>query len=301
MDAGAATRQGIVMQEQFAILPRRFQPRGRLGLRVQGLATMLLTSLFLTTPLISGVVQAQQPVGSETAPPEPQYQAPQPAVAPQPLPQDDGQANADAPRTAPTVMAPPPGRPLPSQPQPPATTHAAAVQRSQTRENSSGVGFTGSLSYGFGVAYRHLWGPMGLQVSGFGFISDRGDNTLAALGLAWHYRVLNFNQSSSRLMPSSSALRLLLAGSYYQYKQTTTSTMPSLTETGSTTSSFVTTTNIDNTRLVSVAAGLGFEFGAIQVPGFTLSVDLLLTAAFNQVGVPRFILPLPAGSLIYNW
>jgi hypothetical protein len=55
-----------------------------------------------------------------------------------------------------------------------------------------------------------------------------------------------------------------------------------------------------------VAGGIGFEFGGVVRTGFSLALDLVLTAGFQVAGTEgknglSFIYPLPQMALMYNW
>lgn len=229
------------------------------------------------------------------------------AAAAQPVP-----AQTVAPVAEPTpapVAAPAPTPVVAPVPERPAVLHkligaSPAVKRPVVH----GLGFGASFTSGAGFSYRRYFGDSSLQLNAFGYASDRGDNALLFGGLAWSKYLFVWSQASGRILPSTSALRLVVAGSWFHYRETinefdvfapcNVNIDPTCVSRPSGNGN---QTTVDKTDWLGVGAGVGFEFGAIMQPGFSLSLDLLLTAAFDKVGVPLFILPLPAGSLIYSW
>jgi hypothetical protein len=194
-------------------------------------------------------------------------------------------------------MAPPPAAP--------ARADSGLAQRSspaRSRELVHGLGFSGSFSYGSGFTYRRHFGTSSLQISGFGWVANRGDDALVFGGLAYAQRLYVWSGAANRILPATSALRFVASATWFQYRQQFTDvTFASECNAQGCITRDTSTQRVDSTKLFGVGAGIGFEFGAIQQPGFSVTLDLLLTAAFDRVGVPKFILPLPAGSLVYNW
>lgn len=199
-------------------------------------------------------------------------------------------------------MAPPPAAPAPVVAPPRRELPPVPRTATRTRTLVHGLGFAGSFSYGSGFTYRRYFGESSLQVSGFGWVANRGDDALVFGGLAFAHRLYQWSAPSTSLLPATSALRFVASTTWFQFRQTLTDVTfaSECTAQGCITGS-TSTNRVDNTRLFGIAAGIGFEFGAIQQPGFSVTLDLLLTAAFDRVAVPKFILPLPAGSLVYSW
>lgn len=231
------------------------------------------------------------------------------------------QAQADpAPAdTEPRVVAPEPvpiEPPAPMAPPPPVDLRERAVRVApatppRRHELVHGLGAAASFSYGSGFAYRRYFGVDSIQINGFGWVANRGDDALVFGGIAYAHRLFAWSSSStSRLMPATSGMRLIAAATYYQRRQKVTNSISDCTQLQGCT--FIDTQHFEAERLLGFGVGFGFEFGALQQPGFSVALDLLLTGAYS-FGVPesertadskpgvQFILPLPAGSLIYSW
>ncbi len=210
------------------------------------------------------------------------------------------------PVVAPVPMAPPP--PVDLRERPVAAARKPAPRR---HELVHGLGAAASFSYGSGFAYRRYFGADSIQINGFGWVADRGDDALIFGGLAYAHRLFSWSSSStSRLMPATSGLRLIASATYFQRRNSVTNSFSDCNELQGCT--FIDATHFESERLLGFGLGFGFEFGAMQQPGFSVALDLLLTGAYS-FGVPKaerkpdskpglqFILPLPAGSLIYSW
>jgi hypothetical protein len=61
------------------------------------------------------------------------------------------------------------------------------------------------------------------------------------------------------------------------------------------------TTSTTTTEITSgLGAGIGFEFGAITRHGFSFSLDLMLTATWDNDGF-AWLVPIPYGAVMYSW
>lgn len=200
----------------------------------------------------------------------------------------------------PAVLAPPraavPTYPaLPWQPPPaPAAPPARA-----------GLGITGSLTYGVGFTYQRLFGRGSWQVTGVPLVWDRGDNAVASLGTS--VALYPWLASGRWVGPRTDAALRVVAGAsaFYNARTTTSSTLDASVGADGIARPVATTVTRDRTLWLSTGLGVGFEFGAIQQPGFSVALDLLWTATWAQTPAEgwhmRQVLPLPAGNLIYHW
>lgn len=215
---------------------------------------------------------------------------------PEPAPIPAGPA--PAPAEPPVVLRPPPAAPVPA-----AKPAAAPIARDSAetdrpdaeQTNVHGIGVAGSFATGTGLTYRRYFGNTSLQLTCLAIITDRGRDAVAFAGGSVVQYVLVWNSAGARgLLPSSSALRLVGGAHYYLRKWLeNTTTEP--------TNGIITPASVQKrTSSVNVGAGLGFEFGAIVKSGFSLSLDLVLTAAFDDKGLD-YILPLPQAALVYSW
>lgn len=254
--------------------------------------------------LVVGLPSAQAQTGPEPGPTGPQQggsDEPAPLEPPAPMAQP---APAPLPAPAPAPMA---------QPQPaPSTRPAANDQRPgyQVKEqnNRHALGVTGGLSTGSGFAYRRYVGNTMLQGSLWAMILDRGDNTTVWGGFTAARYLLVWNEDRrASVLPDTSALRLVGSASYLYNRSTTeqfdvVSTDPTCRTTRSfdCPSTTKVTDKVERLHTISMGAGIGFEFGAIMRPGFSVSLDLQLTAIFDQKGLSQ-IWPLPSIALMYSW
>jgi hypothetical protein len=250
-----------------------------------GLAAALAGLISLATPTLAyghpaGTNQPQSTaqVGDAGAPAESGAAAePEPMAEPAPMP-----------------MPAPVARPV----RPPMVPYADAGQSVEEQTNRNGVGFALGMHSGFGFAYRRYMGNTMLQGALFAMVTNRGDDatvwgglSVAQYLLAWH----------------ASALRLV-GGASYLYDRTTSTEFLDVpndptcvnTNTQSCPSTSKDVQVFTKTKFVSAGVGIGFEFGAIMRPGFSLSLDLVLTAMFSQDGLEQ-IWPLPALTMIYSW
>ena len=203
------------------------------------------------------------------------------------------------------VLRPPPAAPLPPAAPPPAVLRSADAPPASapapdptavaTQSNVHGIGVAGSFATGSGLTYRHYWGNSSLQLAMLAIITDRGNEAVAFVGGSFVQYLLVWNAPGSRgLLPTTSALRVLGGAHYYLSRGVeTTTTEPA--------QGVIIPTSIQKSKSsLNMGAGLGFEFGAIVRSGFSLSLDLVLTAAFDKQGLD-YILPLPQGALVYSW
>jgi len=179
----------------------------------------------------------------------------------------------------------------------PARAKVAAPARStpgrtvHEQTNVHGLGIAGSFATGTGLTYRRYFGDTALQVAALGIVTNRGDDAVAFVGASVAQYLLVWSTSTpSGVMPSTTALRVVGGGQWYERRWTETTF----------TSGSTTQTSRERQRDLSLGAGIGFEFGGIVRPGFSLSVDLLLTGTWRN-GHLESILPLPQSALVYSW
>jgi len=194
-------------------------------------------------------------------------------------------------------------------PPPSATEPVVSAPAAQSQANRHAIGLTGGFTTGSGFAYRRYFDNTAVQLSGVAFVSDRGDQSMVLAGLSVAQYLVIWHRGATRgVIPNSTALRLVGGASFYQNRSTTDisnwinddPTCNSRLPPYNCQQHLVSNLRKDRTSLVGVGAGIGFEFGALMRPGFSLALDLLLTAAFDDVGL-SFLLPLPQMALMYNW
>ncbi len=228
--------------------------------------------------------------------------------APEPIP-----AGTAAPPAAPAsdseVLRPPPPAPVPAAAAPAAPARPAAAPASvgvrdgapepkrpdPEQSNVHGIGIAGSFATGTGLTYRRYFGNTSVQLACLAIITDRGNDAVAFVGGSLVRYVLVWSSPGARgLLPSTSALRVVGGAHYYLRRwQENTTTEP-------TQGVIVPQSEQKRQSSFNLGAGLGFEFGGIVKSGFSLSLDLVLTAAIDKDGLD-YILPLPQSSLVYSW
>lgn len=251
--------------------PRSRSTRRRGAAGATWLAAILVATFAIPT---AGLAQAGADPGVRDLP--------APAPIPQPAPKP-----AAAPAATPARDSPPPRAP--------ASGDGLAAPSEPQQTNIHGIGVAGSFATGSGLTYRRYFGNTSLQASFLAVITDRGDEALAFIGAsAVQYLLVWYSPGARGLLPSSTALRLVGGAHYFMRRwQVDTSTMSA---------NSIWTPRSEKKRVssVNVGAGLGFEFGAIVRSGFSLSTDLVLTAAIDEAGLD-YILPLPQAALVYSW
>ena len=167
-----------------------------------------------------------------------------------------------------------------------------AAPRADKQVNVHGLGVAGSFATGTGLTYRRYWDNTVLQVAALGIATDRGENTLAFVGasVGQYLFVWGGRGVSAGVLPSTTALRVVGGGQWYERRSKDTVLLPS----GQ--------TRDERTRQrdLSAGVGIGFEFGGLVRTGFSLSIDLLLTATWRN-GQLESVLPLPQSALVYSW
>ncbi len=236
------------------------------------------------------------------------------ALAPRPAAADEPQPNADAPVAAqpggnltPPPAADPPTTPPPSLPPtpPPVVTQQAPADpvADVDKNNVHGIGLTLSFSTGAGFAYRRQWGLSSLQLSAFAVVTDRGNSTLLSGGALFAQRLHTWHGTSRGLLPATSALRVVAGINYFLNRSVSNDNVAfgnSIGDTVCVATTGCTAVVTTNSSYLNGGAGLGFEFGAINRPGISMTLDVVLTAAFKDNAF-SFLLPLPQLAVLYNW
>lgn len=164
----------------------------------------------------------------------------------------------------------------------PSRTEVIPGHSSKIQTNTHALGFTGGVAGATGFTYRHYFSNSFVQVNALPLMANRGEFLMMMAGLsAGRYLLLWHSPSMGSMMPSTTAMRALM----------TTSVSYDSDATGSET---------EVNRKYSLAAGIGFEFGALMSHGFSISFDVMLTSVWDQNGFD-FLMPLPYGTVVYNW
>ena len=180
----------------------------------------------------------------------------------------------------------------PAAPLAPSTKPAAPAAQ---QNNVHGIGVAGSFTTGSGLTYRRYFGNTSVQATVLAIITDRGDDAVAFVGASAVQYLLVWHSPGSRgLLPSTTALRVV-GGAHYYLKRW-------IEDTGTFSANGIFTPKLErkSDSSVNLGVGLGFEFGGIVRSGFSLSTDLVLTAAIDEQGLD-YILPLPQAALVYSW
>ncbi len=174
----------------------------------------------------------------------------------------------------------------------------AAAQRRRTevipghqrvlQTNTHALGFSGGWAGATGFCYRHYFANTFLQVNALPVMANRGDFLMLMGGVtAGHYLIMWHSPSMGSMIPSTTALRAVATGTASLSRDTTTDEKSGKSVT-------------ESEQKMSLAGGVGFEFGALMHHGFSISFDLMLTAWWDDKGF-NSLLPLPYGAIVYNW
>lgn len=174
---------------------------------------------------------------------------------------------------------------------------------SVVQNNSHGIGVAGDFQGGLmGFAYRHYMGNHALQVDFLPLYADRGDYLAMYFGVQYvNYALVWSGARRGAILPTTTALRLTVAGSVHAERDQTAPAV-SVADGNCQTAACQ---DIVNSRAkvvtrYSAAGGFGFEFGAIQRPGFSVAADLMMTVLWDKLGFDGAY-PLPYVSLMYSW
>lgn len=212
-------------------------------------------------------------------------------------------APAPAQESGPPVRELPPPAPLPqpaaakpaAEPAAPLAPSTKPAAPAAQQNNVHGIGVAGSFTTGSGLTYRRYFGNTSVQATVLAIITDRGDDAVAFVGASAVQYLLVWHSPGSRgLLPSTTALRVV-GGAHYYLKRW-------IEDTGTFSANGIFTPKLErkSDSSVNLGVGLGFEFGGIVRSGFSLSTDLVLTAAIDEKGLD-YILPLPQAALVYSW
>lgn len=174
----------------------------------------------------------------------------------------------------------------------------------QVQRNSHALGLCGGYPGASGFAYRKYLGDTYVQANILPLVADRGDFLAMMFGISvGHYLVMWQRNNSLSLMPTTTALRVVGIASTFFSRDATFSDAVSAapcvgTDCTGTTTTKTTTAKTENTT--GIGAGIGFEFGAIMRHGFSFSLDLMLTATWDDAGFD-WLVPIPYGAVMYSW
>ncbi len=181
--------------------------------------------------------------------------------------------------------------------------------RKVTQQNNRfGLGITGGWSPGSGFSFRHYLGRTAIQGTFFAMITERGSDATLFGGLAvTRYLLVWHEYNRPGLLPDTSALRLTGSASYL-YRKSVDRKVEKVKDNPACndklTDPCTVTQKVTETKRSQwdafLGGGIGFEFGAVMRPGFSLSLDLILTAMFDKDELYQ-LLPVPAIGLMYNW
>tara|TARA_B100001094_G_C18102947_1_gene756799 strand:+ start:453 stop:1100 length:648 start_codon:yes stop_codon:yes gene_type:complete len=197
-----------------------------------------------------------------------------------------------------------------AQPKPiakPTTRSTNRTQKGQIRQrNVHGFGLTAGDVTGMGFTYRHYFGRTAIQATLLPVARNRGKDVFFSAGLqVSRYLFFWQNQNPYSWRPNV-GLRISGAVSYLHVQDTDSESVnlsPTCVDVAEA-SCPTTTVEKENVRRNLYAGGsIGFEFGQIFQPGLSFAVDLNLRGQFNLkngIQLTEFI-PMPSGSLLFNW
>lgn len=164
---------------------------------------------------------------------------------------------------------------------------------SKIQTNTHALGFTGGFAGATGFTYRQYIGNNFIQANALPLMANRGEFLVLMGGLsAGRYLLLWNSPSMGAIIPSTTALRALALASA-SYESDDAAAAPCIDGDCSGAQPSI-------KKSYSVAGGIGFEFGALMRHGFSISFDVMLTAVWDQEGFD-FLMPLPYGTVVYNW
>lgn len=181
-------------------------------------------------------------------------------------------------------------------------------QRVTNQQNHHGLGVTGGFAPGSGFSYRRFFGRNSLQATVFAMVTNRGDDATVFSGLSFTRYLLVWHEfNRPGILPDTSALRLTAGAAYLYRKSTDVETTekpidPTCKDKRNNKCAVeVSEATVSRNQWDAfLGAGIGFEFGAVMRPGFSLALDVQLTAMMDKEGVYE-LLPVPSLSLMYNW
>lgn len=187
----------------------------------------------------------------------------------------------------------------------------AESQEAPAQRNRHGVGFAldasllasdDNTSHGglTGFAYRRYFGDIAVQIDALPIYRDRGDYMSIFAGVqVIDYALVWGSAGRTGLVGSATALRLTGAASVHASRSTTQITIPD--ENCQTATCQQITASKPKVKLAgSVAAGFGFELGAVQQSGFSVAADLMMTVVWDDKGFYGAY-PVPYLTGMYSW
>jgi hypothetical protein len=183
----------------------------------------------------------------------------------------------------------------------PSKTGMLRGHEGQVQRNRFGIGLTGGVDGSTGFAYRQYFGNSALQVNLLPIVADRGNYVAVFLGAQYIDYMLVWAQGSrSRaLAPSTTALRLVANTSVHLSSDDSSMNIDCGTD-PTPECKALQQVGTETTAYTSAGVGFGFEFGAVQRPGFSVALDLVMTARWENT---RFYAayPLPHATMMYSW
>ncbi len=172
----------------------------------------------------------------------------------------------------------------------------------QVQNNTHAIGVAGDFKGGLsGFAYRYYSGNHALQLDFLPLYADRGNYLAMFFGAQYiNYALVWSGSRRGAMFPTTTALRLTLAGSAHAERDQTTAISVNSGNCQTQQCKDITNSKAAVSVMYSMAGGFGFEFGAVQRSGFSVAVDLMMTVLWDRVGFYGAY-PLPYTSLMYSW
>lgn len=168
-------------------------------------------------------------------------------------------------------------------------------------QNSHGLGISVGVGGLNGIAYRHYFGNLALQIDVFPLIADSGNYVAVFGGLTFIDYLLMWNKAArNTLFPATSALRFVgSTGVWISRNQNNNYTVPSA-NCNTPECQAINNRSAPIDYFAHVGLGIGIEMGAIARPGFSAAFDVQMTVMWDQAGFYGAY-PLPSATLMYSW
>ncbi len=168
-------------------------------------------------------------------------------------------------------------------------------------QNTHGLGISFGVGGLNGIAYRHYFGNLALQVDLFPLIADSGNYVAVFGGVTFIDYLLMWNRAArNTLFPATSALRFVgSTGVWVSRNQSNNYTVPSA-NCNTPECQAINSRSAPVDYFAHVGLGIGVEMGAIARPGFSAAFDVQMTVMWDQAGFYGAY-PLPSATLMYSW
>lgn len=168
-------------------------------------------------------------------------------------------------------------------------------------QNHNGIGLSVGVGGLNGVAYRHYWGNIAMQINVLPLVAEGGKYVAVFGGVQLIDYLLMWNRAArSTIFPATSALRVVAStGLKLSRDQTDAVSVP----TANCQSPECQAINHQSAPLhyfAHVGLGLGVELGAIARSGLSIAIDLQMHVMWDEFGFWG-LFPIPSAAFMYSW